>query len=148
MGINFELYTVHLGPLLLTWFRCNPNMDKHYIHYKVWDEIMYPFLNFKKVQPLKFGNGQVISSYTLVGRWLLIHVGTSLWFGAHYFLSISSLAVRWYWWMQENKINWCTNSFDITKTKQKYDKPVSICYKDHILQNINISDLANDSDNQ
>ena len=27
------------------------------------------------VQPLKFGNGQVISSHTLLFRWLLIHVG-------------------------------------------------------------------------
>ena len=29
----------YLGPLLLTWL-------SNYIHYKVWDEITYPFLNF------------------------------------------------------------------------------------------------------
>ena len=30
------------------------------------------------VQPLKFGNGQVISSHTLLGMWLLIHAGLKL----------------------------------------------------------------------
>ena len=35
-----------------------------HIHYKVWDEITSPFPN-SMVQPLKFGNGQVISSHTL-----------------------------------------------------------------------------------
>ena len=37
-----------LEPLLLTWIYYNLNMDKwfsNYIHYKVWDEIRYPFLN-------------------------------------------------------------------------------------------------------
>ena len=29
------------GPLLLTWINCNP-----IIHYKMWDEITYPFPNF------------------------------------------------------------------------------------------------------
>ena len=29
----------YLGPLLLTWII-------NYIHYNVWDEISYPFLNF------------------------------------------------------------------------------------------------------
>ena len=36
-----------LGPLLLTWF--NPfilTWVSNYIHYKVWDEITYPFPNF------------------------------------------------------------------------------------------------------
>ena len=29
---------------LLTWVDFNPSMDKsNYIHYKVWDEITYPF---------------------------------------------------------------------------------------------------------
>ena len=27
------------------------------------------------VQPLKFGNGQMISARTLLGMWLLIHAG-------------------------------------------------------------------------
>ena len=34
------------GPLLLTWFKFNPSMISNYIHYKMWDEITYPFLNF------------------------------------------------------------------------------------------------------
>ena len=45
-----------------------------YIHYKVWDEITYQFPNFNG-QPLKFGNGLVISSHTFLGMWLLIHAG-------------------------------------------------------------------------
>ena len=32
--------------LLLTWINFNTTMDNNYIHYKVWDEITYPFLNF------------------------------------------------------------------------------------------------------
>ena len=36
---------IYLGLHLLTWINLNLNMD-NYIHYKVWDEITYPFLNF------------------------------------------------------------------------------------------------------
>ena len=32
-------HVIDLGPLLLTWI-------SNHIHYKVWDEITYPFLNF------------------------------------------------------------------------------------------------------
>ena len=39
-------YNGHLGPLLLTWFNFNPNMD-NYILYTVRDEITYPFLNLR-----------------------------------------------------------------------------------------------------
>ena len=39
------LWFLHQGPLLLTWFNFNPIMD-NYIHYKVCNEITYPFLNF------------------------------------------------------------------------------------------------------
>ena len=35
--------TTPLELLLLTWFSFIPSM--HYIHYKVWDEIIYPFPN-------------------------------------------------------------------------------------------------------
>ena len=35
----------YLGPLLLTWFNFNPSMD-NYLHYKMWDEMTYPFLHF------------------------------------------------------------------------------------------------------
>ena len=42
----------------------------------MWDEIMYTFPNFKgRTAVLKFGNGLVISSHTLLGMWLLIHAG-------------------------------------------------------------------------
>ena len=34
------------GPLLLTRFNFNSAWINNYIHYKVWDEIIYPFLNF------------------------------------------------------------------------------------------------------
>ena len=37
-----------LWTLLLTWFNYNPNMESNYIHYKVLDEITYPFLKFKR----------------------------------------------------------------------------------------------------
>ena len=37
----------HLEPLLLTWVNINPSQDKYnHIHYKVWDEIDYPFPKF------------------------------------------------------------------------------------------------------
>ena len=42
----------------------------NYIHHKVWNEITYPFTN---LLPLKFENGLVISSHTLLGMLLLIH---------------------------------------------------------------------------
>ena len=57
VGISFDMLTRFplstrdkfefddLGPILLTWFNFNPSMD-NCIHYKVWDEITYPFLNF------------------------------------------------------------------------------------------------------
>ena len=35
-----------LGPLLLTWFNLIPTWMSNYIHFNVWDEITYPFLNF------------------------------------------------------------------------------------------------------
>ena len=30
----------------LTWINFNSSRIKYYIHYKVWDEIIYPFPNF------------------------------------------------------------------------------------------------------
>ena len=58
--------------VLITWIKFNLSMDwiSNYIHHKVLNEITYPFPNF---QPLKFGNGQIISSHTLLGMWLLSH---------------------------------------------------------------------------
>ena len=34
-----------MGPPFTSMVKLNPNIDKQYIHYKVWDEITYPFLN-------------------------------------------------------------------------------------------------------
>ena len=36
----------YVGPLLLTWLILIPAWIGNYIHYEVWDEITYPFLNF------------------------------------------------------------------------------------------------------
>ena len=33
-------------PILLSWINFNPGMDTYLHHYYVWDEIIYPFLNF------------------------------------------------------------------------------------------------------
>ena len=46
----------------------------NHIYYKVWDEITYPFPNFNSVT-IEVGNGEEISSHTLLGVWLLIHAG-------------------------------------------------------------------------
>ena len=37
---------LYLGPLLQTWINLFPEWISNYIHYKVWDEITYPFPNF------------------------------------------------------------------------------------------------------
>ena len=52
----------NLWTLLLTWI-------SNYIRYKEWVELLIHF----QTSPLKFGNWWVISSHTLLGRWLLIH---------------------------------------------------------------------------
>ena len=39
--INYDLW-----PILLTWISFNPSMDKKLHATKMWDEIIYPFLNF------------------------------------------------------------------------------------------------------
>ena len=45
-GIRYGVRRASSQILLLTWFNFNPRMDKNHIHYKVWDEITYSFLNF------------------------------------------------------------------------------------------------------
>ena len=69
-----------IGELLRKLWRCTkqqepfyhnglssiPARESNYIHYVVWDEIIYPFQT-SKVAPLKFGNRSVISSHTLLG---------------------------------------------------------------------------------
>ena len=49
-------------------------MDKWlYPLYKIWGEITYPFPNFNGA--VKFGNGYVTSSHTLLDMYFLIHAG-------------------------------------------------------------------------
>ena len=43
---KIQSYTICQGSLLLRWFNFKPSWISNYIHYKVWDEITYPFLNF------------------------------------------------------------------------------------------------------
>ena len=52
-------------------------MDKWLYDYKVWDEISYPFPNLNGAT-VEVGNGQVISSHTLLSVWLLIHAGVKV----------------------------------------------------------------------
>ena len=45
-NIIFSDAVHHLGPLYLHGLTLIPARISNYIHYKVWDEITYPFLNF------------------------------------------------------------------------------------------------------
>ena len=50
LGLKFNQVSKsgHRKRLLLTWFNFNPNAGKYnYAHYKVWDDIIYLFPNFK-----------------------------------------------------------------------------------------------------
>ena len=60
--------------LLLTWIDFHPSMDKWSLTSvnAVWDEITYPLSNFLGCT-VGFGNGEVISSHTSLGMWLLIY---------------------------------------------------------------------------
>ena len=49
-----------LWPLLLTWINFNPWIS-NYIHYNVWDEIIYPFLNF---------NGATVEVYEWISNFI------------------------------------------------------------------------------
>ena len=49
----------------------------NYIHHKVWDEITYR-LQTSTFTPLKFWNGEVISSHTVLDISLLIHAGSQV----------------------------------------------------------------------
>ena len=63
-----------LGPFYQHSLTLIPAWVSNYVHYNVWDEIIYPFPT-SMVKPLKFGNGYIISSHTLSGILLLIHLG-------------------------------------------------------------------------
>ena len=51
-----------------------PAWISNYIRYEVWCEITYPCPNFDGTT-VEIWNGQAVSSHTLLGVWLLIHVG-------------------------------------------------------------------------
>ena len=50
--------------ILITWVKFNPSTG--------WNFLSIPKLRWC-IHPLKFGNGQIILSHTLLGIWLLIH---------------------------------------------------------------------------
>ena len=53
---NYKRNEVSRGPFNLHGLTLIPASISNYIHYKVWDEITYPFQT-STVQPLKFRNG-------------------------------------------------------------------------------------------
>ena len=57
------------GLILLIWIDFNTGMDNDYTHNDVWDKISHHFPNFNRTAT------KVVSSYTLLGMWLLIHAG-------------------------------------------------------------------------
>ena len=60
--------------LTLTSINFSPVWTSNYIYNKLWVNITYTFPNVNGAT-LKFGNEKVISSHTLLGKWLLNHVG-------------------------------------------------------------------------
>ena len=71
--IPLYICVIAVASLLPIRFNFNPVGISSYIYYKMLGEITYPFL-ISTVATLQFGNGKVISSHTLLGMWLLIHV--------------------------------------------------------------------------
>ena len=65
------------GPVLQTWIHLILAWISNYNQYKMWDEITHPF-STSRVQQLNFGNGSVISYYSLLAMWLHIHAGIKL----------------------------------------------------------------------
>ena len=64
-----------MGHLLLTWINFKPSMDKVITSIIKCGIKLLIHSQTSTVQPLKFGNGKVISSHTLLCMWLLIHAG-------------------------------------------------------------------------
>ena len=56
------------GLTLIPAWICN------HIHYKLWDEIAYPFLNFYG-STVKIKKWMSNFTHTLLGMWLIIHAG-------------------------------------------------------------------------
>ena len=85
---------IGLGHLLLAWFNLIPSWISNYTHYKVWDEIIYPFLGFNGCTievydginnsiPDFFGHvityPWIISPHTSLVMWLiLLHTGINV----------------------------------------------------------------------
>ena len=71
------IYRLFPGPLLLTWINLNPAWkNKKIITFIIrWEKKLLIHSQTSTVQPLKFGNIQVISSHTLRDMWLLIQAG-------------------------------------------------------------------------
>ena len=73
---NDIILALHISPLVFFYWNGLLVLItagiSNYNHYKVWDEISYPFPNFNS-SLLKFGNEWVISSHILLGMSLLIH---------------------------------------------------------------------------
>ena len=72
---TFKFTIQCLGPLLPTRFNFNPDMDMqlHLIEKRRMRLLVHSQTSL--AQPLKFGNGWVTSSHTLLDMWLLIHAG-------------------------------------------------------------------------
>ena len=64
--------TVFLPQVNNFQIKFNPRMSRYFISYKAWGE-QHIRSQTSMVQPLKFGNWEIISSHTLLGMWLLIH---------------------------------------------------------------------------
>ena len=60
-------FFVEIWTLIIAWTGI-------YIHYEVWDELI-THSKTSTVQKMMYVDSQMISSHTLLGMWLLIHVG-------------------------------------------------------------------------
>ena len=72
-SLQKQRYTVNnLEPLLLTWIYLIPAWISYEIHYKMWDEITYPFPIFNDAT---VEGWEWISNFThiILDMWLLMH---------------------------------------------------------------------------
>ena len=62
---------------LLVWFIFNPSMKSNYIHFKMWDELAYPFSNCNgyAVEVWEWRSNFI---HNLLGIGLLIHAKTEV----------------------------------------------------------------------
>ena len=71
-----SMYSDVPGPLLLTWINFNQVKFSNYIHYAIWEEIIYQFSSFNG--EFWEWNGTIISSHILLGTWLLSYFGINV----------------------------------------------------------------------